>query len=295
MSIGILGYGKLGKALRNYLEKSGEEVLVFSDREKERRREGNTDFSPSTSLLDEKLPLDALFLAHGSFGTYKEEALLLSQKYDLISAFDIHCELPSLQTQIHESAKQYKTTSILGVGWDPGLLSLARIMTQATFPELSPKTAWGEGVSEGHSFAIRQIVGVEDAIQYTVPDGDWHHRVCYVVCKESERARIRAEILNMREYFVKEHTEVHFISKAEFDNKHSGNAFHRGKVSASLPDGSAGMSFEVSMKCNPDFTARTMCAYLPALLRLKKEGKYGAYGPLDIPFSYLFSDAQKYW
>ena len=284
--VGILGYGNLGKSLYRILCERGEDVFVFSN-----RREGREgDFFSANMLKKESLPLDTLFLAHGSSGSYRDELLVLAKKYNLISAYDIHSDLVPLRRELASITEQHHTVTILGTGWDPGLLSLARAICRTVFPEGIMKTQWGEGVSEGHSFALRQIDGVKDAIQYTVPTEHTHRRICYVVCDREEESRIQKEILEKREYFSQNNTEIHFITEDEFLSKHKGVSFHRGRVSAALEDKSARIDFSVEMQRNPDFTARIMIAYLDAIRRLVKEEKWGAYSPVDIPLSYLISD-----
>ena len=290
MSVGILGYGNLGASIYNILRERGEEVILFSNRAE--GREG--EIVKARLLWEASPPLEVLFLAHGSTGGYRDEILTLARSYHLISAYDIHSDLSPLQEELSLLAKKHRTVTVLGSGWDPGVLSLARVMCKAILPEMTPKTAWGEGVSEGHSFALRQINGVRDAIQYTVPSIDSHRRVCYVVCDTGEESRIRNEILNKKEYFSPSMTEIHFVSDEEFQRNHKGKCFHRGRVSTVLEDESASIRVEVEMQRNPDFTARIMVAYLSATRRLIQEGRWGCYSPLEIPLSYLLDDGANF-
>ena len=292
MAVGILGYGNLGASLYRLLCESGERAVVFSNR----IAKGEGDFYPTSALNTDNLPLDALLLAHGSAGNYREELSFYVQKYHTVSAYDIHENLLTLKNEIEPISKKHHTVSILGVGWDPGLLSVIRAWCKAIFPHTNPKTVWGEGVSEGHSFVLRQIEGVEEGIQYTVPTETGHKRVCYVVCDCAQQHRVEKEILSHREYFTKETTEIHFISREDFLKTHKGNCYHRGSVRATSYDGTDTISFEVSMQRNPDFTARIMIAYLNAIRRLAKEEKWGAYSPLDLSVSYLLSpNAYSLW
>lgn len=298
MTVGILGYGNLGKSLANLLMENGEDFVVFSDREnnEEGREEVGIRFYPSFLLKNEAMPLDAIFLAHGSYGAYREEAISLSRTYNIISAYDIHSHLYAFQDALSPITRENKTVAIVGIGWDPGYLSIGRALSLALFPDVTPKTAWGEGVSEGHSFALRKISGVKEAIQYTLPTDTGHQRECYIVCSCEDEGRIREEVFSMKEYFSKENTNIHFISHETFEKYHKGNAYHRGRVSVQSSDGDSTFQFEVSMKRNPDFTARIMLAYLGALRRLKGMGVYGTFGPLDIPLSLLVDeDAPMLW
>lgn len=47
--------------------------------------------------------------------------------------------------------------------------SLNRLLSECYLPKGNTYTFWGKGVSQGHSDAIRQIEGVKDAKQYTIP------------------------------------------------------------------------------------------------------------------------------
>ncbi len=295
MKIGILGCGKLGMSLARLLCLDGIKPYLFSNRQNnETTAEEQTPLHASLLFSGEYM-LDALFLAHPSTRAEREEQLQLSHYYHTVSAYDMHSDLAPLKAQTDKVAKESGTVAIIGVGWDPGLLSLARAICYATFPKSSVQTKWGVGVSEGHSAAIRKIPGVIKAIQYTHPTATSHRRVCYVVCERGEEGRIEECIRNMPEYFLPYDTEVHFIGNEEFEREHEGVLFHRGCVSVkdSLTDNTS-ISVEVRMQHNPTFTARVMLAYLSALWRIKKEGKCGAFGPLDIPLSYLLEKEQSF-
>mgnify|MGYP002514019251 CR=1 FL=1 len=81
------------------------------------------------------------------------------------------------------------------------MFSLNRVYASAVLPSGKDYTFWGKGVSQGHSDAVRQIEGVIDARQYTIPvdealdkvrsglnpdftTREKHTRLVYVVAKE---------------------------------------------------------------------------------------------------------------
>ena len=100
MAVGILGYGNLGKALHRLLVERGEKVYIFSNREG--KSEGRESiYFPTECLMEGNLPVEALFLAHGSYGAYQEETARLAEKYHLISAYDIHSELHTFKELIY--------------------------------------------------------------------------------------------------------------------------------------------------------------------------------------------------
>ena len=300
MRVGIFGFGKLGGALLELCNKSAEfsEVLLFSHRERneEGRALGSARIYP-TKILKEKSPsLDLLLLAHSSKGEILSERIALQRRYTTVDAFDVHGVLEDRRCEIDATARQNKTVGIVGIGWDPGVLSLARSLCFGIFGEDGCSTRWGVGVSEGHSSAIRALQGVQKAIQYTVPTENGHRRVCYVVCEKSQEMRIAHQIKSIPEYFLPYETEVHFISLDEFDRVHEGARYHRGSVFGNGDiAGEASLSLEVKMQSNPHFTAAIMLAYARAARSLMDEKAFGAYGPLDIPLRLLVGGRRNLW
>ena len=72
--------------------------------------------------------------------------------------------------------------------------------------------------------------------------------------------------------------------------------YHKGEVisnSAGKTNSMFSMNFKLKMQSNPDFTAKIMLAYAKAVINLKNQKMFGAYTPLNIPISYLFSAKEK--
>src|SRR5699024_8785845 len=103
--------------------------------------------------------------------------------------------------RVDEQAQAHGTIGIVSTGWDPGLFSMNRLLGEIVVPQGETTTFWGEGLSQGHSEAVRRVDGVKDAVQYTVPIEEQlqrartnqgahpdaakrHKRVCYVVAEE---------------------------------------------------------------------------------------------------------------
>src|SRR5690606_10861227 len=122
---------------------------------------------------------------------------------------------------------------------DPGLFSLARLLGQSILPDGEEYTFWGEGLSQGHSDAIRRVAGVKNGVQYTIPvesaiarvragenpklaTEERHRRVCYVVAEDGFNAtEIETNIKEMPHYFEPYDTEVHFIDEETLRADHS--------------------------------------------------------------------------
>src|SRR5699024_7811122 len=125
--------------------------------------------------------------------------------------------------------------SVISVGWDPGLFSMNRVMSEAIIPNGDTYTFWGKGLSQGHSDAVRRVEGVKAGVQYTIPSeeaiervrsgenptletAEKHVRVCYIVPESNDdKEKIEHTIKTMPNYFADYDTEVHFITEEELE------------------------------------------------------------------------------
>jgi len=181
-----------------------------------------------------------------------------------------------------------------------------RVMFEAVLPEGCSYTFWGEGVSQGHSDAIRRVEGVRHAVQYTIPLEDAvnmvrsgavpkleprqkHLRECYIVAEPgADKAAIESTIKAMPNYFADYDTLVHFIEMDEFLSTHT-KMPHGGMVlrSGKTGENNQAMEFSLKLDSNPEFTGSVMTAYARAAYRMAKEGLFGAKTALDVPLHYL--------
>lgn len=177
----------------------------------------------------------------------------------------------------------------------------------AFLPDGQDYTFWGKGVSQGHSNAIREIDGVVDARQYTVPiqkavesvrNGEMpllskrekHKRECYVVvCDGADTKEIERQIVSMPSYFADYDTTVQFISAQEMQKNHSalphgGNVLRSGKTS---DENSDILELSIKLDSNSEFTSNVLVAYARAVVKMSKEGKSGCVTAFDIPLALL--------
>lgn len=306
--IGIVGYGNLGKGVEEQLQYNDDLELVgiFS------RRDPATVTSASPVFhMDEleamKAEIDVLLLCGGSATDIPEQAPALQELFTTVNAYDNHAEIPQHFDQLDEIARRQNNVAIVATGWDPGLFSLNRLISEAVLPKGETYTFWGKGVSQGHSDAIRRVDGVKRGVQYTIPnetlirdikDGkevvytktSSHKRVCYVVANEgADEAVIAETIATMKDYFADYETEVHFIDEATFERDHSGIP-HGGHVirrGYTAEDTMAVYELSLDLGSNPGFTAAVMVAYARAAHRLVLAGDYGAKSVFDIAPAYL--------
>lgn len=306
--IGIAGYGNIGRGVEKAVNAAKDMELraVFTRRDP--KRVGILTKDALVLHIDEakkmQNELDVMILCGGSAKDLPEQAPMFAKMFNTVDSFDTHAKIPEYLEAVNKAAKN--KAAVISVGWDPGLFSILRLLSSAALPSGNTYTFWGEGVSQGHSDAIRKIEGVKNAVQYTVPlknaidkvksgsnpslsTKEKHLRRCFVVAKEgADLGKIEKEIKTMPNYFADYNVEVNFISEEELIKNHS-KMPHGGFVIRSGDTGENKHLIEYAIKLdsNPEFTASVITAYARAAYRLEKEGSFGAKTVFDIPLSYL--------
>ncbi|NLB88446.1 MAG: diaminopimelate dehydrogenase [Syntrophomonadaceae bacterium] len=310
INIGIVGYGNLGKGVEQAIKLNPDMKLIgiFTRRDVKSVNTSNNDILYHISEINKfNDKIDVMILCGGSATDLDTQGPMIAADFNTVDSFDTHARIPEYFDKMNEVAKKSGTCSVIATGWDPGLFSLNRLLGLSILPQGKDYTFWGNGVSQGHSDAIRQLEGVKYAVQYTVPkpeiieevrsgsnpnltSRDMHQRICYVVPEDNaDISKIEKEIKNMPNYFAGYETIVNFISAEEFDKEHRG--MPHGGIVFRIGQTSSGtnqkMEFSIELDSNPEFTASVNVAYARAIYRLAQEGKTGAYTVFDIPFSYL--------
>lgn len=257
--------------------------------------------------MDFKNKIDVMVLCGGSAKDLDEQGPMMVSHFNTVDSFDNHNRIPEYFEKINSNAKKSSKLGLISVGWDPGLFSLNKLLGQSILPNGQGYTFWGDGISQGHSDAIRRIEGVKNGVQYTVPIQEMldkvrnyedidisankrHKRICYVCAEDNaDLAKIENEIKTMPNYFAGYDTSVYFISEEELIKNHS-KMPHGGLVIRTGITGKNNrqtVEFKLTLDSNPEFTSSVVIAYARAVFRLSKEGKTGAISVFDVPFAYL--------
>lgn len=308
--IGIVGYGNLGRGVEFAVSQNPdmEVVAVFT-----RRDPSSVSVASNANvyLVDDaekfQNDIDVMILCGGSATDLPEQGPHFAQWFNTIDSFDTHAKIPEFFAAVDKVAQQSGKVSVISVGWDPGLFSLNRVLGEAALPVGTTYTFWGDGLSQGHSDAVRRIEGVKNAVQYTLPIKDAvervrngenpelstrekHARECWVVLTEgADAAKVEQEIVTMPNYFDEYNTTVNFISEEEFNANHTGMP-HGGFVIRSGESGADDkqiLEFSLKLDSNPNFTSSVLVAYARATYRLSQAGDKGAKTVFDIPFGLL--------
>ncbi|MGX2958503.1 diaminopimelate dehydrogenase [Peribacillus sp. JNUCC 23] len=311
IKIGIVGYGNLGRGTVEAIKQCPDMdlVAIFTRRTPDSIsvNEPNVKVLHISKAVDYKDEIDVMILCGGSATDLPEQGPDLAKMFNTIDSYDTHAKIPEYFNSVDRSAKESGKTSIISVGWDPGLFSINRLMAEAILPNGENYTFWGKGVSQGHSDAVRRVEGVKGAVQYTVPideaiekvrngsnpelsTAEKHLRVCYVVAEEGyDQAKIEQDIVTMPNYFADYETKVNFITEEELKENHSklphGGFVIRGGKTGS--DNKQIIEFSLNLESNPEFTASVLVAYARAAYRLNKEGQVGAKTVYEIAPVYL--------
>ncbi|MCL2496556.1 MAG: diaminopimelate dehydrogenase [Clostridiales bacterium] len=315
--MGIVGYGNLGR---------GMEYAIMQNEDMELRyiftRRAPAAIEPVTGGVKVlgveaayalAAEIDVMMLCGGSAYDLPLQTPAFAKYFNVVDSFDTHAKIPEHFHKVDEAAKSGGKTAIISSGWDPGVFSLNRLIAEAMLPQGNSYTFWGNGVSQGHSDAIRRIKGVQDARQYTVPlqsaldavrsgqnpvltTRQKHKRVCYVVAQAgADPASIEQEIVSMPHYFADYDTSVHFISAQELAANHAGMP-HGGFVIRGGKTGPNGentqiVEYALKLESNPEFTASAMAICARAAYRLNAEGRNGCKTIFDIPPAYFSTES----
>lgn len=308
--VAIAGYGNIGKGIESQLTKNPDMELtcIFTRRD------------PSTLKTNSSVPIintddmclwtnkiDLVFLCGGSATDLPKQGPAFASLFNTVCSFDTHAKALQYSKSMNEASLAGNTIAMTSIGWDPGLFSLMRLLFKSVLPDSKTYTFWGEGVSQGHSDAIRRIKGVTDARQYTVPveealqkvrsgetpdftTREKHTRVCYVVTEEgADQAKIEEEIKTMPDYFADYDTTVYFISAEEMLRDHStlphgGTVIGVGETSKGVKQV---MEFSLNLDSNPEFTSSVLIAYGRAAYRMWQDGERGYKNFSDVAPKYL--------
>ncbi len=304
--VAVIGYGNLGKGVLTSLKHIPDMSLVgvFSARAKELAKEHkDISFYAPEQISTLKDEIDVAILCGGSATGLKEQTPYYASMVNVVDSYDIHADVNRHFETVNHSAVRGGKVAIISVGWDPGLFSLNRLLGEAILPLGETYTFWGKGISQGHTNALKSVVGVKDGVQYTIPNEQAinsirkgqlpslsqrqrHIRECYVVAEDNaDKETIKNNIVTMPNYFADYETIVHFISREELDSHHRGMP-HGGHVFRGSKTGKGNgqvMEFALTLDSNPEFTASVLIAYARACYKLNKRGEVGCRSVFDIP------------
>lgn len=303
--IAIVGYGNLGRGVEAVAAQSPDiDLVAIVSR---RHPDDLSPADPATHLVHQDVidslegEVDVLVCCGGSKDDLPELVPGLAAQFNLVDSYDTHAQIPAYFAEVDEAARRGETTALISSGWDPGMFSINRLFGEAILPEGATYTFWGDGLSQGHSDAIRRIPGVAAGVQYTRPvpaaveaarsgsrptltTREKHTRHCYVVLEDgADTEAVRQAIVTMPDYFADYDTFVEFIDAETLARDHA-TMPHGGFVirSATANGAEHTMEFSLTLGDNPGFTASVLVAYARAVRRMNAAGDIGAKTVFDV-------------
>ena len=304
--IAIAGHGNLGRGVEAALAKNPDMQLVGLYTRRPPAQITPLHASTPVYAMD-ALPshvdqIDVLILCGGSKSDLPQQGPALAALFNTVDSFDTHARIPEYFASVDVPAQANRKTALVSAGWDPGMFSIQRVMSEALLPDGATYTFWGKGLSQGHSDAIRRISGVAGGVQYTVPVPEAveqvrsgtrpvlstrqkHTRECFVVLQTGANPdAVRRDIVTMPHYFDEYDTQVHFITAEALQRDHGamphgGFVIRSGNTSA---ENHQVVEYGLTLGSNPEFTASVLVAYARAVHRLHQQGQYGAKTVLDV-------------
>ncbi len=215
INVAIVGYGNLGRGVKTALERNTDMKLcaIFTRRPDMVRKEIREVpvFHSDEPSANRDLRIDVAILCGGSKEDTPVQGPAFARRFNTVDSFDTHADIPGYFQRMDSAARESGNVAVISAGWDPGIFSMERVLSDAFLPGSAGYTFWGPGVSQGHSDAARKVKGVVDARQYTIPIEEslqrvrggevpdlpkrqMHKRVVYVVAQDdADRERIRRE------------------------------------------------------------------------------------------------------
>ena len=305
--IAIAGYGNLGRGVEVAIGNNPDMRLVgiYTRRPPEQLNpvQADTPLFGMDALSGHVDLIDVLILCGGSKEDLPRQGPQLAARFNTVDSFDNHARIPEYFAAVDAPARANRKTALISAGWDPGMFSLNRLVGEALLPDGASYTFWGDGLSQGHSDAVRRVPGVAGAVQYTRPvqdaidrvrsgsrpmltTGEKHRRECFVLLQDGADAEeVRNAIVNMPDYFAGYDTTVHFIGADELARDHQammhgGFVIRSGNTSA---NSTHVIEYSLKLDSNPEFTASVLVAYARAVHRMHMLGQYGAKTVFDVP------------
>lgn len=287
IKIAVVGYGNIGRYALEAIEAAPDLMVAGVVRRDVSAAQPHQPVDvPVVDDIAKLHDVDVALLCVPTRQVSNYAATFLSQGINTVDSFDIHAKISELRSNLNEIAKQHDAVAIISAGWDPGTDSMMRAMFEFMAPKGITYTNFGPGMSMGHSVAVKNIAGVEDALSVTIPEGTGiHKRLVYVqLCSGADFGQIKKAIL-ADPYFVNDDTYVYEVDDVSqlIDIGH-GVIMERKGVSGKTHNQL--LKYEMRIN-NPALTAQNMVAAARASVRQKP----GAYTMIEIPvIDYLYGD-----
>jgi diaminopimelate dehydrogenase len=198
--LGVVGFGRVGKACAEALIESKDLVLAAIVRRLDSLAQGLPDaFSkiPLVSHAAQIQQVDGALLCVPMAQVLDTAHDCLQHGIPIIESSVLHGEaFHAHRDALHRLAIRYDVPAIVGAGWDPGALSIVRSLFALLAPEGEIETRHRVAASLHHTAMARQVVGVKEALctEQCAADGTRQRYVYVELEKGADADRVAAAI-----------------------------------------------------------------------------------------------------
>ena len=143
IKIGIVGYGNLGKGVEASILKNKDMELVAIFSRRNPKDIDNDKVVEYSSMKDYVGKIDVMLMCGGSATDILQQGPYVASMFNTVDAFDTHKKINDYMKQLDEIAKEANTLCMVSTGWDPGLFSYQRLLSDVVLPDGESYTFWG--------------------------------------------------------------------------------------------------------------------------------------------------------
>jgi len=287
----IIGYGNVGKYAMDAILEAPDFNLAGVVRLKESLGNTPPELKNVKVVADvgELGDVDVAILCSPTRAITDEAKKYLSLGINTVDSFDIHTAIWELRQELMPVAKANNAVAVISCGWDPGSDSVIRALLEAAAPKGVTHTNFGEGMSMGHTVAVKSKEGVKNAMSITIPRGTGiHARLVYVELEKGADFATVEKSIKADPYFSHDETRVVQTQdvNALIDMGHGVNLSRKG-VSGKTHN----QIFKFDMRINnPALTSQIMICCARA--SMKRES--GCYTIIEIPvIDFLYGETEE--
>lgn len=136
--IGIIGYGNLGKGVELAILNNNDMELkaIFTRRAPDNIKTiTNVKVNSIEEIENWKDKIDVMILCGGSAKDLPVQTPKFASMFNVIDSFDTHAKIPEHFRNVNENAKLSKKIALISCGWDPGIFSLNRLLSECYLPK----------------------------------------------------------------------------------------------------------------------------------------------------------------
>ncbi len=288
--LAVIGSGKVGRACAELVLSSREFTLGGIVRRPESLGtplpEGLRN-CPVTAHLHELTGVQGAMLCVPAEAVEDVAQQVLQAHIPIIDCTILHGDaFQSHKEVLHRMACRYKVPGILGAGWDPGALSLVRLLFAVLTPTGHTTILHRSAKNLHHTMTVESVSGVKAALCTEIRSGTgrWQRYVYVELDKGADQERVIATI-KTDPVFLEEETLVFSVdSIAAMEEQGHGIVLER--------RGTSGRTGHQHLLLEARFdvialTAQMMLAAARALPWLRP----GVYSLMELPLAHLFADS----